>query len=413
MKKKTYKHMKLYVLIIFSQTFILSKGHATYTCPITNVTIKEHKLSKENNILKLKDSSQNPDEVFSVFKNAISKIRSKVSNQIDDARLLRIKNKKNDDSMEISEVEKNKEIEKIEKKEALILHNLLYKNPEIETYYGKRFNDFIKKEDPKVFSYAKFIEEDSNSIKYEIYSISGEFKIANRENENEKIYFANVKPIEERKLSYFNPVDQNKANLVKEDIFGSNEKIQKFEEKYDIVEEKFNDFVKKVDEYNKESNVENNQNSKIDSKKKMEGYLSFLINLFNKTLEPYKFAYHNSNKVKNIHEGKAENGNQTRFSDAEAKILEKLLDLTSPTQQTRKTNDLFNQHRNYLAKFKSLKLYDLNQDIRGTLKIYTSLETCPSCNNAYVLFDALRPNIKLEIYTLNKELQMEIYKNNN
>lgn len=397
MKKKTYKHMKLYALIIFSQTFLLSQGHATYTCPITNVTIKEHKLSKENNIIKLKDSSQNPDEVFSVFKNAISKIRSKVSNQIDDARLLRNQNKKNDNSKEMNEVEKNQEIEKIEKKEALILHNLLYKNPEIETYYGKRFNDFIKKEDPKVFSYAKFIEEDSNNIKYEIYSISGEFKIVNRENKNEKIYFANVKPIGERKLSYFKPIDQQLADKYYNEINGSSESINSLE--------------KKIDDYIVSYKNEKKTDLKDKFLKLMEDNYKKMIATFNKTLNTFSLLDHKV-EVQNIHEGHAENGNQTRYSDAEAKILEKLLELTPPSQKTRTTNDILNEHRNYLAKFKSLKLYDLNQDIRGTLKIYTSLETCPSCNNAYVLFDALRPNIKLEIYTLNKELQIEVYKNN-
>nr|BFD31544.1 hypothetical protein GTC16762_11620 [Pigmentibacter ruber] len=397
MKKKTYKHMKLYVLIIFSQTFILSKGHATYTCPITNVTIKEHKLSKENNILKLKDSSQNPDEVFSVFKNAISKIRSKVSNQIENARLLRIKNNKNDDIKEISEVEKNKEIEKIEKKEALLLHNLLYKNPEIEAYYGTRFSNFINKEDPKVFSYAKFIEENSNNVKYEIYSISGEFKIVNQESENENIYFANVKPIEERKLSYFKPIDQQLADKYYNEINGSSESINSLE--------------KKIDDYIVSYKNEKKTDLKDKFLKLMEDNYKKMIAIFNKTLNTFSLLDHKV-EVKNIHEGHAENGNQTRYSDAEAKILEKLLELTPPSQKTRTTNNILNEHRNYLAKFKSLKLYDLNQDIRGTLKIYTSLETCPSCNNAYVLFDALRPNIKLEIYTLNKELQMKIYKNN-
>ncbi|MGY3805201.1 hypothetical protein ACWNT8_14145 [Pigmentibacter ruber] len=388
MKKKIYKHMKLYVLIIFSQTFILSKGHATYTCPITNVTIKEHKLSKENNILKLKDSSQNPDEVFSVFKNAISKIRSKVSNQLENARLLRIKNNKNDDS---------KEIEKIEKKEALLLHNLLYKNPEIEAYYGTRFSNFISKEDPKVFSYAKFIEENSNNVKYEIYSISGEFKIVNQDSENENIYFANVKPIEERKLSYFKPIDLQLADKYYNEINGSSESINSLE--------------KKIDDYIVSYKNEKKTDLKDKFLKLMEDNYKKMIATFNKTLNTFSLLDHKV-EVQNIHEGHAENGNQTRYSDAEAKILEKLLELTPPSQKTRTTNNILNEHRNYLAKFKSLKLYDLNQDIRGTLKIYTSLETCPSCNNAYVLFDALRPNIKLEIYTLNKELQMEIYKNN-
>ena len=98
----------MYALFIFSQAFVISKGHATYTCPITNVTLKEHKLSKENNVIKLKDSTQNPDEVFNIFKQAITKIRNKVSDQLNEARNLRNKSPQIDN------------LEKIEKKEALI-----------------------------------------------------------------------------------------------------------------------------------------------------------------------------------------------------------------------------------------------------------------------------------------------------
>ena len=134
--------------------------------------------------------------------------------------------------------------------------------------------------------------------------------------------------------------------------------------------------------------------------------------VFNSTKNSFLKLEHHQ-EIKNIIEGELQGRQEdrlARFSDAEAKILEKLLDLTKPSESTKQSNDLFNIHRTYLKTFKSLKIYDLNQDIKGTLKIYTSLKTCPSCNNAYVLFNALRPNIKLEIYTLNKNLKSEIYK---
>jgi len=281
-------------------------------------------------------------------------------------------------------------------------HNLLF---------DKKYSDSLKNSkenlDAKVFSYATFENKKEPGKQIQFYSISGELEFDKNYNQINKLYFVNLKNQNNRKLSYFEPQEPEKLK-----------KIEKTIESLDTDIAKLNNDINNPNLPNRENRIED----LIVKLKSKETEYNKLKLKHQKSIEhEIEIAYINT-------KGEKEIGKSPRASDAEAKILEELLNLTipNPNDRTGWFNERFNQTRDEpnrrsttqrakhffdLDNFKSLNYYNLNQDIEGTLNIYTSLDTCTSCKNAYSLFKILRPKIDLNIYTLNKDLQTFIYKN--
>ncbi|APJ04047.1 hypothetical protein [Silvanigrella aquatica] len=265
--------------------------------------------------------------------------------------------------------------------------------------------------DAKVFSYATYESKKEADKKIQFYSISGEFEFSKNYNKKNELYFVNLKNPKNRKLSYFEPKDP--------------EKLRSYETKLANLQKNIIEIKAEIKGFEDNQNTQNRQIRIDNAKKRLEikekEYSELNMIHQNSIDHEIERAYINT-------KGEKEIGNSPRSSDAEAKILEELLNLTIPNPEdiTYLINERFfitkndpdrrstTQRAKYffdLDNFKSLNYYNLNQDIEGTLNIYTSLDTCASCKNAYSLFKILRPKIDLNIYTLNKDLQTFIYKN--
>lgn len=403
------KFIKFTILIFFSEGLITLKAFPTYVCPITGVNLKENILSLENENLVINAeqkennlSKEDPVEIFSNMKEAITLIREEVSEQLKGERILRKLGEKNDPTAE--------------KKEVLTLHGLLFQNDEIKINYKDIYLNLIKKEEPKVFSYAKYYEENSKLPSFEIYSISGEFKFNLEKKQNKKIYFANVVEEKKRKLSYFNPNPEELNEKLSKKFFENIRNSEFLEKTISELMDKYNQEKTKLGKNIIENKglVEDDERSITNLEKYLKQITKMRQALEEKVDEciDINSQINHEDKLLDIIYGMSNSltdNHPTRYSDAEAKILEKVLDLT-PVNNEQVNKDELDRQLKYLKIFEPLNPKDLSYNTRGTLKIYTSLETCPSCKNAYILFSVLRPNIKLEIYTLNKELQRKVYK---
>lgn len=356
-----------------------------YECPLTNKTIVEQILSVSNEDLNkpitnntqleiskksiyksaLKDSPE-----FEIYKSAITVIREKVFKQLD-----------------ATETANELKVAKI--KNSLINLN----NSNNST--------------PKTFSYAKLSLNNSEVKSYELYSISGEFQIINTP--GDKKIFASYDESGNQKLNYFAPPENDYGGKILKEIEKIKNKIKSLEEEINRFEELSQKKPKDSDSFK--------DKALLSKKKKSE---------LEKELEDLKLRSEENiiiNEIEKTH-GKRispESKGRIRDSDSEALILEKILTLTKPKEKTQLNNMLYaflsnaniyhHKEINDIKEIKTLNIQDLNQEVSGTLKIYTSFQTCPSCKNIYVLFSILRPNIKLEITTASNEIREYIYTN--
>ena len=363
-----------------------------YSCPVTNNTLVEQILSVSKEDLNkpitdntklefskkfkyqsaLKDSPE-----FEIYKSAITEIRKKVFKQLDE-----------------SEAAGKLKVNKI--KNSLV--NIGNKN----------------KTSPKTFSYAKLLFESSNINSYELYSISGEFQILNDIGSNK--IFANYDESGNQKLNYFAPPEKDYENMLLKDIDTKKSQLKRITSEVDKFEKLAKENTKKQEIF-----LEKAKKSREDANK------------LTKELDDLNFQSEENlikKEIEKIHQKTVapDSLGRIRDSDSEALILERVLTLTSPNQTTQAFNNfystLYDSLHSYwnldkkfpkdivnIKLYKSLNVNDLNQHAVGTLKLYTSYETCPSCKNAYLLFSALRPNIKLEITTVSNELRNYLYTN--
>ncbi len=298
--------------------------------------------------------------------------------------------------------EYNDNIKLIDNENTRKKHNLLF-----DKKYSDSLNISKENLDAKVFSYATFENKKDTGKQIQFYSISGELEFDKNYNKINELYFVNLKNQNNRKLSYFEPQEPEKLKKIEKSIESLNLEIARL-----------NKDINNPNLPNRENRI---KDLKVKHKDKETEYNELKLKHQKSIEHEIERAYINT-------KGEKEIGNSPRASDAEAKILEELLNLTIPNpKDTGWFNERFNQTRDNpnrrsttqrakhffdLDNFKSLNYYNLNQDIEGTLNIYTSLDTCASCKNAYSLFKLLRPKIDLNIYTLNKDLQTFIYKNN-
>lgn len=387
------------ILKIFILSFCLQRYQSfpvkTYICPLTNNSIIEQTISISQEDLNkeitgdtrlefssrfsvqqaLKESSE-----FEYFKSAITEIRNKVFTQLD--------------TTDAADKFKTRlKIQLINENSTKTSHN------------------------PKTFSFAKLNLEKKET--YELYSMSGEYQI-NSAIEGNKI-FANYKEPEHQKLKYFAPPEKGQFSELKKVVEKNNNRIKSLEDKIKMLNDgvvrsplKKDTIAKQIesanDEINKLNKEINEKEAEIQKGEIYDGERQYLLE-----------AIKSTHDIRPI-----ESNNRVRNSDSEALILEEVLKLTSPSKLTQNNNKFYSTLYNKLSKFsnfnkilpieiknikkfKSLKINDLNQHASGTLKLYTSYETCPSCKNAYILFSALRPNIKIEITTLSNELRNYIY----
>ncbi|KAB8039631.1 hypothetical protein GCL60_05060 [Silvanigrella paludirubra] len=393
-QKKVQFILKISVWTLCFQS-IQAHSVKVYTCPITSNSLREQTLSisKEDlnkeitgdiriefsNRFKLQKALKDSTE-FEYFKSAITEIRKKIFTQLDNTNT--------------SDFLKNK------------LKHQLINEKGINIGHS-----------PKTFSFGKLHLE--NKKEYELYSISGEFQI-NSAIEGNKIFANYIEP-EFQKLKYFSPpekdqfpelkkvIEENKKKIdsLNKKIETLNNAIPKSPNKKENLETQIKNAKEEINKINKD--IEDKENE-IKKGEKYDGENKYITDEIIKT---------HSSEVKDYN-------NKVRKSDAEALILEEVLKLTSPSKNTENNNnfysllyDKFHETWNLgkkfpidiqnIKKFKSLKTSDLNQYASGTLKLYTSYETCPSCKNAYILFSALRPNIKIEITTVSNELRNYLY----
>lgn len=431
MKKKLYLYIMLFFFLSIYllpenkafavREFICSKAFPFIKIKEQMLSIKKEDIDKsisEETLLELNYNTENQkplkeSEEFKIYKYAITELRKKIFNELN-----------NSEYVQEQKTESNKKESQKNFKTAANMNQIereIFKNQilpqDIKT--DESNNKKRIRTNPKTFSYGDLKITGSNEKNYELFSLSGQYQMQNTI-EGNKIFVNYKEPISQ-KLIYFNPPKQelvlkmqkSASELLKKSQDSLNESIKLLD-----LEKTINDPKKKKMIYQRSLNLKDDS---INLKKQYEDlkYVSE-SNLARKEYE----RIHNDRVVSDF-----SIFSEIKDSDSEVLILEKVLDLTEPDNNTQAKNiEEANKHEiaianNHSTQYtpieilnlrlnKHLNVKDLNQNIYGNLKIYTSYETCLSCQNAFILFSLLRPNIKLEITVVSNEIRNYIYRTN-